>query len=132
MGITKQITGFASLPHIVDNGTFYVSSPFGFYLYKANRDTAVELAQLIFPGNRVLAKNVIESTDDKVLDSVRTQVYTNRKLIINVDNIFFSGPRLFFKLKTPSSVIAFNTSLNEYQYNFVMIRFQKRSFLLTE
>ncbi|GAB3425290.1 6-bladed beta-propeller [Niabella aquatica] len=116
---TKKLSGYVSLPKITEGGDFYFSSPLDFNIYRVNKDTAVAIYRLVFPGDRVLAKNIVESDNDKFLDSIKVKVYTDRKLILNIENIFFSGSKFFFKLRVPSSVVAYNTSINEYQYNFI-------------
>ncbi|MCU7693095.1 6-bladed beta-propeller [Haoranjiania flava] len=123
---TQKISGYVPLPRVVEKGTFYFSTPFDFNLYKLNKDTAVRLYQLVFPSNRSLPKNIIESVNDKLLDSVKNKIYTSRTMIMNIENIFFSGSKLFFKLRIPSSVLAYNTSVNEYQYNFAYDTISKK------
>jgi len=115
----KLASGYAGLPKVVKDGTFYITTPLDFNLYKVSKDTVVGICQLVFPADRVLSKSIIESTNKKLLDSIKASIYTNRKVILNTENVFFWGSKLFYKIRTPSSIISFNNSANEYQYNFI-------------
>lgn len=106
-------------PDVIQNGTFYVSTPLEHSIYKVNKESATKLYQVVFPADRVLSSAILKSRDTKFLDSLQQSLMMSRTLITSLKNIFFVGQKLFFKIQTPSRVIASNTSLNEYQYNFV-------------
>lgn len=115
----SRIWGSVTPPTDVQNGSFYVSTPLDYRVFKVNKDTAIQLFQFIFPQNRVLPKEVIESNDVNYIDSLQDAGLRKETLILNLVNISLTGSKLFFKILPGSYRITFNNSINEYQYNFV-------------
>lgn len=63
--------------NIYDETAFYVSIPLEHTVYKVNKDTAVKLFQFIFPSDRSINKHILESKDEKYIDSLRGAKWHN-------------------------------------------------------
>ncbi|WP_341841584.1 6-bladed beta-propeller [Chitinophaga caseinilytica] len=116
---TARIHGYIPMPKVIENGTALVSTPLDFGLYRVSADSAVKIAQIVFPGSRMLSADILRTKDPRVLDSIRKSIDSRQELILNVENLFFLGNKLFFKLVVPVYAIASQSAMNKYQYNFV-------------
>lgn len=102
-----------------ENGAVYVATPLNFYLYKITRDTAEKLYQFVFPFNRTLEKNIVETKDVKVIDSLRRDNRWRKENIISgVSNIFLKDDILMFKIDATNYTWSSGSDA-KYQYNFI-------------
>jgi len=102
----------------ISDGSFYTSTPYDFYVYKVNKDSAIRQYQFVFPSSRVVPTNVLTSDDLKYLDSLKYSIEHNPGIICEVRNIFFLKNRLFFRI-IPGIFITRPSSEEFNQYNFV-------------
>lgn len=110
--------GDLRLSYSNDKGILYISTPLDNFLYKVSKDTAIKLYQFIFPADRVLSKSIIDSKDERFLDSVRFRLVNNSQIIKGVSNIYFNKNLLFFKINQ-NRYISYLSSDKNNQYNFI-------------
>lgn len=102
-----------------ENGSVYVVTPFDHLLYKVSQDKVTPMYQFVFPANRTLPRGIIESKDNRVIDSVQKILAHDENIIVNVRNIIFNGKRMYFK--TGVSVYPYSDlgSDGSNQFNFI-------------
>lgn len=103
---------------VVTNGSYYISRPLDYVVYKVNKDTVTAAFQLVFPANRTFPRSIIESKNRTQLDSAENALSRNTEIINNVSNIFYYKNLLFFKID-PRSYMSFRGSEEKNQYNFI-------------
>lgn len=96
MAVTR-IRGGIVAPEAVVDGTFYVSTPFDYNIYKVTKDSAQKIFQMVFPADRMLSGKVLQSQDMKFMDSVRNAIMLSQTLILDIQNIYLSKSTLFLK-----------------------------------
>ena len=101
------------------NGMSYVTTTFTHFIYKLTQDEFKGLYQLVFPSNRTVPKNYIETKNEKLIDSLRqTDWLQQEDLIVRVRNVSIMGDFLFFKID-PGKYIWTESSVANAQYNFI-------------
>ncbi len=111
--------GGVNLRNSPENGTMYVATPLDFFLYKVNRDTIQKLYQFVFPLNRNLEKWIVETKDNKVIDSLRKDHRWRKESVISgISNIFMKNDILMFKIDATSYSWSSGSDA-KYQYNFI-------------
>jgi hypothetical protein len=100
-------------------GVVYVSPPFDGGIYRVTKDTVVKAYQVVFPASRSIPKNIAESKDMKVIDSLRNANWPGENVIVSLANIFFQGNLLFFKINAARYMWTQGSEF-EKQYNFIL------------
>lgn len=101
-----------------EDGVAYVSPPFDGSIYRVTKDTAVKIYQIVFPLSRTVPKNIAESRDIKLIDSLRNANWPDENIIMSMGNIFFQGNLLFFKINAARYMWSSGSEF-EKQYNFI-------------
>ncbi len=102
-----------------EDGVVYASTPFDGSIYKVTKDTVVKAYQVVFPVSRSIPKNIAESKDMKVIDSLRNANWPGENVIVSLANIFFQGNLLFFKINAAKYMWTQGSEF-EKQYNFIL------------
>ena len=119
---TKQ--GMCALgfwPRVTPSGhdsIVYVSTPFDNTIYGATKDTLLKLYTVVFPYNRMISKDLLETTDPKRIDSLLDNRYKMSDYIIGVSNIYFEGDLMLFKIDQSSYQWTQGTE-DTKQYNLI-------------
>lgn len=101
------------------NGISYLTTTFTHYVYKLSKDSIEGLYQFVFPSNRTIPKEYLETRNTKLIDSLRqTKWNLKENLIIKVRNVSITGDHLFFKIE-PGRYIWTESSIANAQYNFI-------------
>lgn len=103
---------------VVTNGSYYISRPLDYVVYKVNKDTVMPAFQMVFPAKRTFPPSIIESKNRAQLDSASIALSRNTDVINNVSNIFYFKNLLFFKTD-PRSYMSATGSEGKNQYNFI-------------
>lgn len=101
-----------------EEGVAYVSPPFDGGIYRVTKDTAVKIYQVVFPLSRTVPKNIAESKNLKLIDSLRNANWPDENMIMSIGNIFFQGNLLFFKINAAKYMWSSGSELAK-QYNFI-------------
>lgn len=96
----------------------YASTQYDNTIYRVTKDTAQKLYTLTFPYNRMLAKDLLETTDPKQIDSLRDNSYKMTDMISGVSNIHFKDDLLLFKIDQRSYMWTQGTE-DTKQYNLI-------------
>lgn len=110
--------GFVRPISVIEDGSFYVSTPLDYYVYKINKDTAIKMYQFVFPANRSFSQKTMNNNNEHFIDSMRVAVFNDFSRIIIVSNIFYHKNFLFFKIN-PLRILQHQGSENDNQYNFI-------------
>ena len=96
----------------------YASGMLTHYIYRITPDTVKPVYHFIFPANRTFSNSLIQSSNLKIIDSVR-KIYRRASpdIIISVNNFVASGNKLFFKIN-PVNYIWNESTVANAQYNF--------------
>lgn len=76
----------------------YASTPFDNSIYRVTKDTVQKIYTIVFPFNRMLGKDLLETTDAKRIDSLRDNIYKAQNIISGVSNIYFKNDLMLFKI----------------------------------
>ncbi|HQW15880.1 MAG TPA: 6-bladed beta-propeller [Niabella sp.] len=82
--------------YTVIDGQTYAATPVENYVYKLTKDSAVKICEIVFPKNASISKEILKLRDVRSIDSA-LKVPTPAGTIYGISNIFFKGPKLFFK-----------------------------------
>lgn len=104
---------------VSDTGSVYVVTPYNHILYKVSPDKATPLYQFVFPADRSLPRGLLESKDDRVIDSLQRVLAHDQNLIVGVKNVIFNGKRMYFKASVSVYPYSDIGSGGSGQFNFI-------------
>jgi hypothetical protein len=119
--ITPGKCALGSWPNITpsnQDSVVYVSIQYDNTIYRVTKDTVQKIYTLVFPFNRMFAKDLLETTDPKQIDSLRDNSYKMTDIISGVSNIYFEGDLLLFKIDQRSYQWTQGTE-DTKQYNLI-------------
>ena len=119
--ITPGKCALGSWPNISpsnQDSVVYVSIQYDNTIYRVTKDTVQKIYTLVFPFNRMFAKDLLETTDPKQIDSLRDNSYKMTDIISGVSNIYFEGDLLLFKIDQRSYQWTQGTE-DTKQYNLI-------------
>ncbi|GAB3431209.1 6-bladed beta-propeller [Niabella aquatica] len=115
-----KISGKITPGIVADFGNMYFAKPLTHEIYQLNKDTLIQLFQLVFPINRsVLSPGKPFPTELFKIDSLERKVRNDPKMIFEVNNVFFNRTNMFFRVRS----LIYNItpgSASEQQYNFIL------------
>lgn len=107
-----------SITRSENDSVVYASTRFDNAIYKVTKDTVQKIYSVVFPFNRTLPKNLLETTDTKRIDSLRDNIYKSDNIIAGISNIYFENNLMLFKIDAQAYVFTVGTEDNK-QYNLI-------------
>lgn len=119
------LAGYITRPKIIQNGSFYIATPFENNVYQINKDTAIKKFQFQFPEKRMIPIEIRKSTNIDSLLNAPYKVPDFDTRILDVSNIFFNNHILFFKINVRGYVSTVGQD-HRFQYNFMYDTISKK------
>jgi len=113
-----MLHGYINTGTVTPKDSIYVAMPLTHEVYKITKDTAKVAFQLIFPSSRIIDPSIIQGNDIKRIEALREKLYSDKKTILAVSNIFYHKHDLFFKVN-PRVYTSYAGSNSDGQYNFI-------------
>ena len=106
-------------PLRVEKGSFYISTPFDYWVYKVTKDTAIKMFKFTFPENRTYpTSKILNYPEKEFIDSLDKTRIKDWQKIMDINNLFYIKNYLFFRIN-PRMFLWFKGADEFAQYNFI-------------
>ncbi len=102
---------------VVKNNRIYISTPIEHHIYEITKDSAILFYNVVFPEGSSYPKDILGNQTSSKLDSLK-KIQRPMGTIYNLNNIFFSESKMFFKASSPFYVSTIS-SKEIKPYNFI-------------
>lgn len=105
--------------YLPEQGQTYVATPFDFNVYRITTDTAEKIYQVVFPLSRTMDKDIRETKNIAMIDSLRKDHrWRKEHIITGISNILIKNNYFIFKIDAATYSWNYGSE-NSKQYNFI-------------